>query len=114
MWITEVKKEFERPIPINDLDTEQPTLNGQLGIENSMISAFQSKMLSIHLLANQLGDIEHIQMTEVPKGYFTTIKSRIKEGMLFYNNILQVTVRSHGMIYDLDSLREVDSIESID
>ena len=114
MWITKVKADFEKPIPINDLETEQPPLNGELGIDNPMISAIQSRMLSIHLLASHLGDIDHIQMTEVPKGYFTSIKSRIKEGMQFYNNILQVTVRSHGMIYDLYSLREVDSIESID
>lgn len=36
--------------------------------------------------------------------------------MEFYNSLLQITVRSHGIIFDLESknIREVDSIESID
>ena len=55
-------------------------------------------------------------MTEVPKAYFTTIKERSAFRLSFHNNLLQITVRSHGMIYDLDSepIQEVDSIENID
>ena len=53
-------------------------------------------------------------MTEVPKAYFKTIKSRERSGIDFYKNILQVTVRCNATIYDLDSMIEVDSIESID
>ena len=53
-------------------------------------------------------------MTEVPKGYFTTIKDRANEKLSFFNNVLQVTVRTNGMIFDLDTLREVNAIESID
>ena len=55
-------------------------------------------------------------MTEVPKAYFTTIKERSAFNLKFHNNLLQVTVRSHGMIYDLDAepIQEVDSIENID
>ena len=36
--------------------------------------------------------------------------------MEFYDNLLQVTVGVHGMIFDLDSypIKEVDSIENID
>ena len=53
-------------------------------------------------------------MTEVPKGYYSTIKSRINGQLVFFNNILQITVQSHGMIFDLDSVTEVDAIETID
>ena len=61
-------------------------------------------------------DLLHIQMTEVPKLYFTTIKERSGHKLSFYDSLLQITVRSNGIIYDLDSkpFREVDSIESID
>ena len=64
----------------------------------------------------ETSDLEHIQMTEVPKAFFTTIKSRSGRKYQFYDNLLQVTVRSHGMIFDLDSadIAEVDSIENID
>ena len=55
----------------------------------------------------------------MPKAYFTTIKARkAKESHSFYDNLLQVTIGTNGMIYDLDSLiphpKEVDSIEGID
>ena len=56
-------------------------------------------------------------MTEVPKAYFSTIKSRNNLEMEFYSNLLQVTVGSHGTIYDLETsekITEVDSIENID
>ena len=43
-------------------------------------------------------------MTEVPKAYFTTIKSRIGRKLDFYSNLLQVTGRLNGMIYDLDDV----------
>ena len=61
--------------------------------------------------------IPHIQLTEVPKAYFTTIKARKAEGkMEFYDNLLQVTICNNGMVFDLDStpIKEVDSIEGID
>ena len=61
-------------------------------------------------------DLEHIQMTEVPDAYPTTIKSRVGGKYKFYSNLLQITVRQHGMIFDLESqqVKEVDSIENID
>lgn len=33
-------------------------------------------------------DLEHIQMTEVPKAYFTTIESRNGGKLTFYSNLL--------------------------
>lgn len=71
--------------------------------------------MSIREIVSKL-DLEHIQMTEVPKLYFTTIKERQKNDLEFYNSLLQVTVRSHGIVFDLDSknMNEVHSIESID
>ena len=53
-------------------------------------------------------------MTEVPKGYFKTIKNRKGKQLDFFDNLLQVTVRSHGMIFDLDTVKEVEAIENID
>ena len=55
-------------------------------------------------------------MTEVPKAYFTTIKDRNGLDLSFFNNLLQITVRADGMIFDLDSdpIREVNSVENID
>lgn len=120
IWVTKIKSK-EKPIPYKDInnlyaydDAEKSDLNKELGIDNRLVTAIRSKPLNINTLAGQMGDIEHIQLTEVPKAYFTTIKSREMEGMKFFNNVLQVTVRCNGMIYDLDSLMEVDSLESID
>lgn len=79
---------------------------------------YKSICISIDKMTRKVW-IPHIQLTEVPKAYFTTIKAR-KTGKQreFYNNLLQVTIGTNGMIYDLDSLiphpKEVDSIEGID
>ena len=43
-------------------------------------------------------------MTEVPKAYFTTLKSTSGSKMEFYDNLIQITERGNGMIFDLDSL----------
>lgn len=75
-----------------------------------------SVALSIDKMTRKIW-IEHIQLTEVPKSYYTTIKSRKPDNSLvFFSNLLQVTIGSNGMIFDLDSdpIREVASIESID
>ena len=61
-------------------------------------------------------DMDHIQMTEVPKAFFSTIRQRDGFKLKFFDNLLQVTIRSHGMIFNLDTnpIEEVDSIEDID
>ena len=59
-------------------------------------------------------DINHVQMTEVPKSYFKTIKNRKGKQLEFFDNLLQVTVVNHGMIFDLDTMKEVEAIENID
>ena len=54
-------------------------------------------------------------MTEVPKAYYTTLKNREGLKLHFYDNLLQVTERNHGMIFDLDELQELGAaIENID
>lgn len=53
-------------------------------------------------------------MTEVPNAYFTTLKKREGLNIEFYDDLLQVTERNHGMIFDLDQMQEVASIEYID
>ena len=53
----------------------------------------------------------------MPKAYFTTIKARQSDNaLMFYDNLLQVTIGTNGMIFDLDSVptKEVASIENID
>ena len=55
-------------------------------------------------------------MTEVPKAYFTTVKNVNGLDMEYYSNLLQITERNNGMIFDLDTtpIQEVDVIENID
>ena len=55
-------------------------------------------------------------MTEVPKAYFSTIARRSGFKIEFFNNLLQITIRNHGMLFNLDTqpIEEVDSIEDID
>ena len=59
-------------------------------------------------------DLKLIQMTEVPKSYFMTLKANQGLKLFFYSNLLQITVNSNGMIFDLDTMQEVNSIEHID
>ena len=66
-------------------------------------------------MVNSEKDLVHIQMTEVPKAYFTTIQGRIGQKLKFYSNLLQVTIRLNGMIYDLDEvLNQLYQISDID
>ena len=81
--------------------------------ELGIITERKSKRLNISAMLDR-DDLDHIQMTEIPKGYFTTIKSRNGKELKFFNSLLQITVRSHGIIFDLDTTREVESIENID
>ena len=61
-------------------------------------------------------DLKHIQMIGLPKTTFKTIKERNGRNMRFYSNLIQITVRANGIIYDLDSnpIKEIDTIESMD
>ena len=59
-------------------------------------------------------DLKHIQMTEVPKAYFTTVKQRHGRKMSYYDNLIQITILNNGIIFDLETLHEVDSIEQVD
>lgn len=48
-------------------------------------------------------DLKHIQMTEVPKAFYTTIKPRKgKEKISFYKDLLQITARSTAIHLNLD------------
>ena len=63
------------------------------------------------------GQTRLIQLCEVPKSYSSNIKSRSADNKIeFYDNLLQVTIGTNGMIFDLDSspIKEVESIENID
>ena len=75
----------------------------------------ESQCLSLSSMVGR-ADLQHIQMTEVPEAYFTTFKSRDILDIEFHKNLLQVTVGSHGTIYNLDAAKiaEVDKIENID
>mmetsp|Transcript_42077 Transcript_42077/g.55430 ORF Transcript_42077/g.55430 Transcript_42077/m.55430 type:complete len:159 (-) Transcript_42077:2279-2755(-) len=74
---------------------------------------YESKSLRLTKMVDKK-DMNHIQMTEVPKAYFTTLKSITNMNMTFYSNLLQITERNNAMIFDLDSMQEVNSIENID
>ena len=42
-------------------------------------------------------------MTEVPKAYFTTAKLNEGLDVTYYDNLIQITERGNGMIFDLDT-----------
>ena len=107
VWVTELKKRTEDPI-------QQSILEYQPGLEEQQYyQKYPSRALPIHKLVEK-SEIKHIQMTEVPKAFFTTVKKRKGLEMEFYDNLLQITERNHGIIFDLDSLNEVQAIEEID
>ena len=90
---------------ISDFDSEVQS--------DAHVQVYESRGLRIDTMVLK-SDIKHIQMTEVPKAYYTTLRSRTGLKLTFYDNLLQITERNHGMIFDLDSMREVHAIEYID
>ena len=103
IWIAEIKFDIDDKI------------QSEKNADNSF-REFTCKALSIDKMTRK-ALIEHIQLTDVPNAYYTTIKSRKPDNSLeFHNNLLQVTIGTNGMIFDLDSphLEEVTSIENID
>ena len=111
MWVTQLKSEKENYIPMSDI-TDISELHSK-DQYTSHIKAYESRGLCIDTMVLK-SDIKHIQMTEVPKAYYTTLRSRKGLDLSFYNNLLQITERNHGMIFDLDSMKEVHAIENID
>ena len=83
--------------------------------DNSLYKEFEAKALPINDIVSRT-DMAHIQLTEVPKSYFSTIKNRVGKKMSFYSNLIQITARGNGIIFDLDSfpIAEVSTIEAID
>ena len=55
--------------------------------KDKSVEAYTSKALNIRMIVKK-ADKSHIQMTEVPKAYFTTIKSITGLDMTFYSNLL--------------------------
>ena len=112
VWCTKLKKDGQEFIPVNNFSGNQNEAGGQY---NLLYTKFTSVCIS---LADMLPkeDMDHIQMTEVPKAFFSTIQQRDGFKLKFFDNLLQVTIRSHGMIFNLDTnpIEEVDSIEDID
>ena len=109
IWVTKISE-----APIHEVD---PYLS--IDSSNQSNNSLYTQMKGIALPINEIvsrTDIPHIQLSEVPKSYFTTIKKRIGKHMEFYSNLLQITVRGNGMIFDLDSypISEVLTMEAID
>ena len=63
---------------------------------------FKCRVLSIHDIVSR-NDKQHIQLTEVPKAYFSMTKSINGHKIDYYDNLLQITERNYGMIFDLDT-----------
>ena len=90
VWITQVKDSKNDSISVNE-DYE------------TFYTQKESSRLNLALMLEQSDDLEYIQMTEIPKGYFTTINGRTGRQLEFYDNLLQITMRAHGMIFCLDT-----------
>ena len=61
-------------------------------------------------------DLKHIQMKEVPKAYHTTIKEKKGNTILFYQDLLQISVRTNAILIVLDkeTPKEISQIEQMD
>ena len=79
-----------------------------------MFNECTSRGISLKDMINSKGDLKHVQMNSIPKTSYKNIRTNGNKAYL--NNLLQVTIRAHAMIYDLDTknILEVDSIENID
>ena len=91
VWITQVK-ETGSDISVDDFENS-----------DDLYTKKESTRLNVALMLERRDDLEYIQMTEVPKGYFTTIAGRTGRQLQFYDNLLQITMRAHGMIFCLDT-----------
>ena len=80
-----------------------------------MYNECTSRGICLKDMINSEGDLKHIQLNSIPKTSYKTIHTNGDKDS-YMNNLLQVTIRAHAMIYDLDTknILEVDSIENID
>ena len=65
------------------------------------VGQVKSTSLSIDKMADGK-DPRLIQMNQLSKAYHTTIKERIGNRILFYRDMLQITVRSNAVLFSLD------------
>ena len=47
-------------------------------------------------------NLKRIQMTEVPKAYFKTMKDKKENTIQFYQDVLQITVQTSAILVSLD------------
>ena len=61
-------------------------------------------------------DLAHIHMKEVPKAYHKTIKEKKGNTILFYQDLLQISVRTNAILIVLDkeTPKEISQIEQMD
>ena len=105
IWVTKLKENVNDLIQASRKDTDL-----------SVVQSYKSICLSIDKMTRKVM-VPHIQLTEVAKANFTTVKTmKSNNRMEFYDNLLQVTIGNDGMIFDLDSepIMEVNSVENID
>lgn len=110
--MTRLKAEDEDFIPVSSAMPAQQLATQSEDGEQQPKSKFEYKSWALSLEDMvDLENLKHIQMTEVPDAYFTTMKQMTGKKIQYYDNLLQITIHNHGMIFDLDSLEEVDAIE---
>ena len=71
---------------------------------------------SIKKMVESPEDQEHVQMIEVPKAQFSTIKEQTGHHYKFYSNVLQISVRNSAILVALDDEypSEISYVENID
>ena len=92
VWVTRLKDMDEDYIPETKLDDDD-LFNLSLLKDNAKSSTdlFYSTIRSRGLnIVNMVlkSDVDHIQMTEVPKAYFTTLQSQSNMHTTFYDSLL--------------------------
>ena len=61
-------------------------------------------------------DLKFIEMKEVPKAYHTTVKEKKDSTILFYQDLLQISVRTNAILIVLErgTPKEISQIEHMD
>ena len=112
IWVTQLKTEDQDFIPVSTINRAQVDVSQNI-LHDESYQMYVARPLFLQEIVGKR-DIGHIQLTEVPKAYFSTQKSISASKMTFFSNLLQVTERSNGIIFDLDSLDEIGAIENLD
>ena len=109
VWVVSLAENLEQ------YEKEERASNGSLSEDRKEYLKMRRNCRKINMrLACTPDSLRMIEVSTVPLGNHTSIKSCSSQSLTLYNNLVQYSVKTRAIIYDLDELREVGAIEGLD